>query len=88
MIPELQLDPRIPEDRITALFSNYTSAKDTCPYYAGSTKYKCKFDKMSRRVWDCKGICFQNGFTCNYITQYQEQHEKLIDIASKPKITL
>ena len=86
MISDLTLDPRIPEDRITALFSNYTSSKNSCPYYTGSTKHKCEFDKMSRRVWDCKGVFFQNGFTCNYITQYQEQHEKLINIAVKHKL--
>ena len=87
MISDLKLDPRISDDRITALFSNYTSAKNSCPYYAGSTQHKCEFDKMSKRVWDCKGICFQDGFTCNYITQYQEQHEKLMNIATKRNIS-
>lgn len=88
MVSELELDPRISEDRINALFTNYTSAKNSCPYYASSTKYKCEFDKLSRRVWDCKGVCFQNGFTCNYIIQYQEEYEKLIKIVAKPKTTL
>ncbi|NHI91936.1 MAG: hypothetical protein EAX96_05495 [Candidatus Lokiarchaeota archaeon] len=82
------MDPRSTEDRITALFSNYTSAKNSCPYYAGGTKHQCEFDKLSRRVWDCKGICFQDGFTCNYIIQYQEQYEKLMEISIKQKINL
>ena len=91
MASNSKLDPTIGEDRIAALFSNYTSKENECQFYIsknsyGNGKSSCQFDQLSRRVWDCKGQCFSDGFTCNYITQYQDQFKKLAQIASKKTI--
>ena len=84
MASKIELDPRISEDRIAALLSNYTAERNSCPYYnGGSNIHQCEFDKTSRRVWDCRGICFENGFTCQYIIQYQEQYEMLEKVINR-----
>ena len=86
MASNTKLDPTIGDDRISALFTNYTSKEHECQFYISKNslgKSSCHFDQLSRRVWDCRGQCFTDGFTCNYITQYQDQHEKLTQIASK-----
>ena len=88
MASNSKLDPTIGEDRISALFTQYTSQENECQFYISKNSLgnsSCFFDQLSRRVWDCKGKCFTDGFTCNYITQYQDQHEKLTQIAASKK---
>ena len=72
--PENQhkLDPRIREDRITALLEEYSSDIGDCPYYTSDTKSKCLLEPRVVKVIDCEGKCFVNGLCCQMISQVSE----------------
>ena len=67
-----KLDPRIREDRITALLEEYASEDRECPYYAPETKSKCLLEPRVVKVIDCEGKCFVNGLCCQMISQVAE----------------
>ncbi|MEM3586634.1 MAG: hypothetical protein QXO71_04855 [Candidatus Jordarchaeaceae archaeon] len=60
-------DPLIPEDCINALLSGYTSNAEECIFFSKSVPSKCFLDPFSRRLWDCNGKCFVDGYRCEYI---------------------
>ena len=72
--PENQhkLDPRIREDRITALLEEYNSEIGDCPYYTPETKSKCILEPRVVKVIDCEGKCFVNGLCCQMISHVPE----------------
>jgi len=67
-----KLDPRIREDRITALLEEYSSNVGDCPYYTPETKSKCLLEPRVVKVIDCEGKCFVNGLCCQMISQVSE----------------
>jgi hypothetical protein len=67
-----KLDPRIREDRITALLEEYSANIGECPYYTPDTKSKCILEPRVVKVIDCEGKCFVNGLCCQMIGQVPE----------------
>ena len=67
-----KLDPRVREDRITALLEDYSSDIGDCPYYTPETKSKCLLEPRVIKVIDCEGKCFVNGLCCQMISQVSE----------------
>jgi len=67
-----KLDPRVKNDRITALLEEYSSKEGDCPYYAPETKSKCLLEPRVIKVIDCEGKCFVNGLCCQMLSQIKE----------------
>ncbi|MHA2061525.1 MAG: hypothetical protein ACW963_04455 [Candidatus Sifarchaeia archaeon] len=67
-----KLDPRIREDRITALLEEFNSNVGDCPYNTPETKSKCLLEPRVVKVIDCEGKCFVNGLCCQMISQVSE----------------
>lgn len=67
-----KLDPRVREDRITALLEDFSSNVGDCPYYTPETKSKCLLEPRVVKVIDCEGKCFVNGLCCQMISQVSE----------------
>ncbi len=77
-IDKQTLDPRRDSDRIQALLSSYNSPTDACPFYDRQIRSTCALDPSSRRVWDCQGICFSDGFCCNQIIDRSIEIDELL----------
>ena len=67
-----KLDPRVREDRITALLEEFSSNTGDCPYYTPETKSKCLLEPRVVKVIDCEGKCFVSGLCCQIISQVSE----------------
>ena len=73
-----RFDPRLGSDRIHALLSSFTSPTNTCPFHDRTIRSTCALDPSSRRVWDCQGRCFAEGFCCEYIINKSAEIDELI----------
>ena len=76
------LYPRLGSDRIKALLSLFTASANSCPFYNKKVRSACSLDPSSRRAWDCRGICFNEGFCCNLIIDKSAEIEELIKFLS------
>jgi len=66
------LDPRVKNDRITALLESYSSNIGECPYYAPETQSKCLLEPRVIKVIDCEGRCFIKGLCCQMMSEIEE----------------
>jgi hypothetical protein len=66
---EKAFDPLIIDDCVKALISGYTSKAGECRFFSEALSSKCFLDPYSRRVWNCEGKCFINGYRCEYISE-------------------
>ncbi len=65
-------DPRVKNDRITALLEGTTSNIGDYPYYAPETESKCLLEPRVIKVIDCEGRCFINGLCCQMMSKIEE----------------
>lgn len=64
---KVRFHPIVPEHRIKALFEEYDSEKDECPFYVEEERRFCLLDYHSVHVENCRGQCFPDGFCCELI---------------------